>query len=257
MNKTAFSRRRLPAPILLGLILILSILLALSASSSVPPASAQSVTLAAIAITGAEARLILTGHTENWWFKEASDPHCESTTGTTADVPPDDGHGHASFTPGTAYTYTAYSDNTCSTTLASVTFTTPSLAVSNVTATSATLTFKNYISDTGNWYYEYEYYGPFNISPGCHGPVRGATVNLTGLLPKAEAGILTYSDSACTKSLRVSKRFITSSLAVSGVTGSRATLWTTGPIGRAGTTRPTMGRTPRYAAARSPGIEPP
>ncbi len=77
------------------------------------------VALTVDAVTGTTARLTISGHTDEWWYKHASGT-CSSKVSagnSTANV--------STLTPGTEYTFTAYSDS-CVTELATAAaFTTP------------------------------------------------------------------------------------------------------------------------------------
>ena len=92
--------------------------------------------LTAGSITSTGATLTLTGHSGDWYYKADKAPHnaCSAAqSGATAAL--------TGLTAATAYTYTAYSDSACATTLASVTFTTaaalPNTAPAFAAATAA------------------------------------------------------------------------------------------------------------------------
>ena len=71
--------------------------------------------------------------------------------------------------------------------------TTPALTVTNVKATTATLTISNY---TRSWYYKHT--TPAN---GTCSAVSKATADLTGLTPETDYTYVAYSDAACTQTL--------------------------------------------------------
>ena len=74
--------------------------------------------LVADSLTPTDATLTLTGHTGNWWLKQTS-----PSTGTCTAGAADFSHALSTLTAGTSYTYTAYRDSSCTTLIATVTFT--------------------------------------------------------------------------------------------------------------------------------------
>ena len=112
--------------------------------------------------------------------------------------------------------------------VAADTFTTQSLAVTNVAQTTATITLTAY---TGNWYYKADT-GP--DAAACNGPISGATaVNLVGLTAGTPYTYRAYDDSTCittppqgtAKELAfASFTTIEVTLTASNVTGTGATL---------------------------------
>ena len=97
----------------------------------------------------------------------------------------------------------------------------PTLTVSGVTATGATLTIANY---TGAWYYKHT-----NTGATCDGPVSAGTSakNLTGLTAGTSYTYSAYSDATCTTGnlLATAAQFTTlSSLTASSITATGATL---------------------------------
>ena len=98
---------------------------------------------------------------------------------------------------GTAYTYKAYSDSSCTQEIASKTFTTrrPSLNVSDVTHNSATLLLSNWDFDSGTP--QSAYWGSSKSPGGTCYPSRDAyTVDL--LTPNTSYTLTAYVDNACT-----------------------------------------------------------
>ena len=82
-------------------------------------------------ITATSATLTLHNHTGDWWFKETS-----PATGTCTAGESDFTNNVSGLIPGTEYTYKAYSNDTCATEIASQTFTTGGVSVSNLDASS-------------------------------------------------------------------------------------------------------------------------
>ena len=183
-----------------------------------PPTSpgTQGPTLNVSAITATTARLAIAGHNGNWYYKHTN-------TGATCDGPASGTTANLTgLSVGTPYTYSAYSDNGCSTVIATAAeFTTKAqLTASSVTATGATLTIAGH---TGNWYYKHT-----NTGATCDGPVSGTTKNLTGLTPGTSYTYSAYSASGCAgaNQLATAPQFKTDdpSLTVSSVTATTATL---------------------------------
>ncbi len=155
-------------------------------------------------ITATTATLTIFGHTDAWYYKATTGPH------TTCQGPVAAGTSTASLTgltPGTPYTYSAYSDSTCTTgnlLATAAQFTTPTLTVSSITATGATLTIANH---TAAWYYKATT-GPHTT---CQGPVAAntSTKALTGLTAGTSYVYSAYSDSGCSTLLATAASFTT------------------------------------------------
>ena len=90
------------------------------------------------------ATLTLSGHTGNWWVKQTSPAGGTCTAGEA-----DFSHALSGLNSVTAYDYAAYRDSTCTTLIATVTFTTHGLAAGSFSLTGATLTLTGH---TGNWW---------------------------------------------------------------------------------------------------------
>ena len=103
--------------------------------------------LTAGSVTETTATLTVTGHAGDWWLKKTG----PIPAGTCAKGESDFSHDLSNLTAGTKYTYEAYSRSGCATAdeIASVSFTTPSLVATSVTATTATLTLTG---RTGDWW---------------------------------------------------------------------------------------------------------
>ena len=159
-------------------------------------AQAQSTTvaLAATEIADTWAWLEVTGHNAQWYYKESQSTNtCDGNT-TLKSATVDD------LTPGTEYTYKAYSNNTCTTQLSnSVTFTTakPALVARHVNDTTATLTLRHHNTGNGVWYYQASA-GP---DSSCSEALDTANAFLTGLSPSVSYTYTAYSDSACNTQL--------------------------------------------------------
>ena len=191
-------------------------------------ANHTSAGLRAALITSTSASLQISGHTGLWYFKSDKGAHSGSCTSA--------GDGNRitalNLIAGTYYIYTAYSDSSCATPLASTAFTTMSvtLAVSDVEDDEATLTLSGH---TGNWYYKAST-GPHT---SCSGAQTGTTVNLTGLSSTTAYSYQAYSNSACTEVLATPVTFTTTdvvnaTLSSSGVTHNAATLAISGYTGK-------------------------
>ena len=150
------------------------------------------VGLAASNVAATTATLTITGHSDDWYYKAdaAPDNTCQGpvlANTSTKDL--------TNLSANTTYTYSAYSASGCADTDKLTTasaFTTLALTVSNVGATTATLTIANH-SDA--WYYK------ANAAPDdtCKGPVNAgtSTKDLTGLSPHSSYDYTAYSASGC------------------------------------------------------------
>ena len=139
------------------------------------------------------ARLTIAGHTGNWYVKKT----VPTPVGTCSGAIGGTTHNQGSLTAGTSYTYDAYSDSTCSTKIASVTFST---LVSSLSApwvngpTSTTLTIADH---TGNWYVK-------QTSPTvgtCSSASSTTTQAVSGLTSVTVYEYHAYSDAACTTAI--------------------------------------------------------
>ena len=182
-----------------------------------------SPTLTASAITSTGATLTIANHSGNWWYKANTGPHstCSNIAVTGSSV------NLTGLTPGTQYTYTAYSNWVCNTAIATASaFTTlgsPTLTVSNVTSSSATLNLSNY---TGTWYSK-------RIHPDttvCSIGVTGATQNRDSLTSNTTYAYTAYSDSNCTAASALDTAyFSTTDAAVGNLKEARESSdWTVG-----------------------------
>ena len=164
-------------------------------------------------VAATTATLTIANHTDAWYYKHTN-------TGATCQGPVAAGTSTASLsglTGGTSYTYSAYSDSTCSTLLATAaSFTTPSLTASSVTGTGATLTIGGH---AGNWWYQ------ANTGPDatCSSTAVSATTkNLTGLTAGTVYVYTAYSKSGCNAAdlLATASFGTTGTFSVSNITGT-------------------------------------
>ena len=169
----------------------------------------------ASAVTATTATLTLSGHTAAWYYQADKAPHttCTQVDANTASV------SLTGLTKSTAYVYTAYSESQCSTAItgatASLTTTTPALAASGITRTSATLTLTGWTPGTGagkdgNWYYKRASEGGINAqSTGCSTAQSTATASLSGLVINTDYTYQAFSDTQCTVDLATADAFFT------------------------------------------------
>ena len=175
----------------------------------------KSLTWSGIAATAV--RLTIAGHTGNWYYQANRPPHTTCTGPESADTVVLE-----NLSMNTTYTYTAYSDNSCSTEIAATeSFKTlnPALAASAVTATTATLTLSGWVPGTGTgqdgaWYYKHG-----NPGATCSGAQSATTASLTGLTTNTRYTYTAYSDSTCTSAneLAAAKPFTTLNPALTAV----------------------------------------
>ena len=176
-------------------------------------------------ITASGATLTIAGHDGVAWYYK------HTNTGATCDGPVAAGTSTkvlTNLTAGTAYTFSAYSDSSCTTAnllARAARFTTlATLTASDVTGAGATLTIASH--GGVEWYYKHT-----NTGATCDGPVAAGTSTkvLTGLTPVTSYTFSAYTDSACTTAnlLATASQFTTPiSLTVSnvGTTTARITI---------------------------------
>ena len=178
--------------------------------------SAARLTAGSLATT--TATLTLTGHTGNWWVKQTLPAGGTCTAGEA-----DFSHALSGLNSVTAYDYAAYRDSTCTTLIATATFTTHGLAAGSFSLTGATLTLTGH---TGDWYYQADT-GPDST---CKGPVSGTSKALSGLTGGTKYTYTAYSNSGCTTPIDTVP-FATHGLRAVTLTPTGATLWLTGHTG--------------------------
>ena len=163
--------------------------------------------------TATKAQLKLTRHTGNWYYKDAADTSavCSAAptavqTGTTVNL--------TGLTPGTTYTYTAYSDSSCTSdkALASVRFATSAPVLTAFYGnTLATLTLSGWTIGTGtgqdgNWWYKHD-----NTGAACT-PNDTTGLSVATTHPAVTAGdaytFTAYRDSNCANAIDAAPAFI-------------------------------------------------
>ena len=189
----------------------------------------DTVTLTAGTATATTNTLTIANHTAAWWYKSTTTGKttCTAVAANTATV------NLTGLTQNTSYTFTAYSDNACTTgnllaTATAFTTTNPALTSSNVATTTATLTLSGWTAGTGtgkdgNWYYKATT-GPHTT---CSAEQTETTVNLTGLTPGTAYAYAAYSNSTCASAneIATASTFTTQiSLSASSITRTGATL---------------------------------
>ena len=182
-------------------------------------------TLAASEVNAGSATLTIANHSGDWYYKATSGPHstCQGpVSGASANL--------SGLTKGDTYTYSAYSDSGCSTLLATAaTFTTPTITVSGIGDTTATLIITNY--GGSNWWYKADS-GPYT---SCQGPYIGRSqVNQTGLTEGTPYTITAYSKTGCATEDFVTNVFFTTTattLTASNFADTTATLTIAGHTG--------------------------
>ena len=148
--------------------------------------------LTANGVTHNTATLTLTGHTGNWWIKQTAPTSttCTAKTSTTT-------HSLTNLTANRSYTYTAYTNSGCTTTIDSASFTTPhapALTASRVTHNTATLTLTGH---TDNW--SLKRTAP--TTGTCTTKTGTYTHNLTNLNASTTYTYTAYSDSLCSTTI--------------------------------------------------------
>ena len=181
------------------------------------------LTLSASQVQSSTATLTLTGYgAGNIWYYKADagpDSSCSSNPVARSTV------ALTGLSAGTTYTYSAYSDSTCTAANLMETaspFTTaagdPTLTVSNKTATSATLTVG---SHSGEWWYS----AGKTPYTGCSSAGTGSSVDVDNLSEGTSYTFRAYNASGCASANEIASRtFSTVGLAVSNNTGTSATL---------------------------------
>ena len=185
--------------------------------------------LIATDVTATTATLTLGPHSGAWYYKHGN-------AGATCSAEISAGTSESALTgltPNTTYTYTAYSDSSCTTKIVTASaFRTlnPTLAASSVSYTTATLTISRWDTSTdGNWYYQADQ-AP---DDSCSGAQSALTDDLDSLTPNTTYTYTAYSDSGCSTAISAGSAFTTlpPALAASNVGGTTATLTIAGWTG--------------------------
>ena len=173
-------------------------------------------TLTASNVTDTGATLTFSG-SAGWYYQADTGPDtscsASAVTGATKTL--------TGLSPGTAYTYSAYSDSACATLLATAgAFTTlASLTAGNLADTTATLTIAGH---TGDWYLKKTAPTPAGT---CSSAISGTTRNLSSLTRNTTYTYEAYSDSACaTMIATVTFSTLPSTLSAGSVSNTSATL---------------------------------
>ena len=155
------------------------------------------------------ATLTIAGHTGNWYYKHTNTgATCDGPVATTA-------KNVTGLTGGTSYTFSAYSDSTCTTgnlLATAAEFTTPDLTVSNVGTTTARITVAGH---TAQWWYKADT-GPDST---CQGPVAAGTAykDLTGLTAGAFYVYSAYSASGCADTVKLASAEVATAVTASNL----------------------------------------
>ena len=160
--------------------------------------------LTASNVAATTATLTMAQWSGNWYYKATSGPHTTCQGRVAAGTNTKDLTG---LTAGTSYTYSAYSDSTCSTLLATASAftTTAQLTASSITASGATLTISGH---TGQWWYQGGELG--EALGSCTSVPSGSTATLTGLDSNTLHEYKVYDQANCaTADLLTSVRFTT------------------------------------------------
>ncbi len=183
--------------------------------------STLSATLAASAVKETTATLTLAGSTAAWWYEgNQSGAQCVSVAQNTASV------NLSGLTGGTAYTYKAYSDNSCATEITSdatdAEFTTVGLTATSLTRTGATLNLSNW---SEAWWHE-KTSGPGSASCASVAKGTGAAA-LSGLTINSSYTWAVYSASGCASANKIADvdfSTLSATLTASAVKETTATL---------------------------------
>ena len=187
-------------------------------------AAGSSPALALSNITQTTARVTLANRTGNWWYnygtRQAGAGAC---TAAQSGGPNNYVISLSNLEQGTAYSFTAYSDSTCSTQITTIQFSTsagPALTATGVTDTTATLNLANH---TGNWWYQG---GSRGGSLSACTQASGTTVSLASLSAGKVHTYGAFSTNTCASSVELdSVTFSTlATLTASNLAATTATL---------------------------------
>ena len=176
-------------------------------------------TLTASDVIANKATLTITNYSGDWYYMATSGPHatCQGpVSAASANL--------ENLTKGNTYTYSAYNDGECRAANLLVTaaaFTTPSIVVSGIGTTSATIRMSNY---SGAWYYKADS-GPHSTCQSVANP--RSPVTLSGLSEGTPYLYKAYSTSGCAGTDYITEVYFTTTtvgLTASNITNSAATL---------------------------------
>ena len=137
-------------------------------------------------------------HTGDWYVKKTAPTPAGSCSGAISGTT----HNLTSLTRNTTYTYTAYSDSSCSTAIGITSFSTlPSTLSASASNTTATLTINHH---TGNWYVK-----ATSSGANCSGASSTSTHSLSSLTDGKKYTYHAYSDSSCSTMIARGSQFAT------------------------------------------------
>ena len=175
--------------------------------------TADALVAGGVSATGAT--LSLSGHTGAWRVRQTA----PAAGACSSAIAAGSSHSVSGLAPGTAYTYTAYSDSGCTTAVGVGSFTTlpVTLTASGITASAATLTIDGH---TAAWWYRGSQSGA-----GCTSVTADtAAASVSGLTPGASYTYAAYSDSSCTARLAAAPAFSALAVSVHSVADTSAIL---------------------------------
>ena len=192
-----------------------------------PQALGQNVTLSHVFSVGVKtATLTISGHTDAWWHKsDQTNATCVSVAANTSSS------DLTNLTGGTTYVFKAYSDSSCTSELASTTFTTIAVTIDQITSTTARLNLAN------NTHRTWSYKQTSPSGPACQQDFLwpfdpdDSPQSLTGLSPSTSYTFTVYWSGDCTAANEadaVSFSTSAATLAVSNITKTTATLTISG-----------------------------
>ena len=183
-------------------------------------------TLAHSMVTVKTAILTISGHTAAWWHKsDQTNATCASVAANTSSA------NLTNLTGGTTYVWKAYSDSSCTSELASTTFTTIAVTIDQITSTTARLNLAN------NTHRTWSYKQTSPSGPACQQDFLWAfnpsktSDSLTGLSPSSSYTFTVYFGDNCPQANKADDVSFTTSaatLAVSNITKTTATLTISG-----------------------------
>ena len=177
-----------------------------------------------VTVSAHTANVVITNHTAAWWYDYT--PPGGSCTSVSAN---NNDFNLTTLTKNTEYTFTAYSDNACSTALtppAKATTLNPELTTTNVTATTVTLNLSGWVIDKDdNWWYKSDDTGAA-CTPNDTTGLSALTEDVTGLTHSTHYTFTAYSDNGCSETIDSTTQFPTNTpgLASSNVAQNSVTL---------------------------------
>ena len=176
-------------------------------------------TLTASDVIGDEATLTITNYNGDWYYQADAAPHttCQGPFSATS-------VNLKRLVKGSTYTYSAYSDGEClaaNLLATAAAFTTPSLTVSNIEDTTATLAMNDY---GGHWWYKADS-GPHNTCQSVSNP--RSPVSLAGLTKGTRYHYEAFSVSGCADTDFLTDVYFNTTatlLTASSITNNSATL---------------------------------